>query len=187
MLKETQQSSVRIDSRESATEIDEWLAQAIQVNEDIEKSKATAREIIELADQEKAAQLQLTDVEAKVDLLTSDILYNDELAAKLEKIQDILSQLDAVQQEALAYNFNDAILKLEAAKQYLEEARLGDALVATLVQEKFVELQKAIAELVERDCWGALVDVSPGRRRITIKRELQSTTPRPRFLEACIS
>ena len=83
-------------SRETATDVDPWIAQAKQLHEDIARSKAIARDIVREHESGKALAAAAQDARAKLDLLDQEIIYNTKITTALEDLQSFDHDLQSL-------------------------------------------------------------------------------------------
>jgi centromere/kinetochore protein ZW10 len=94
--------------------VDGWIAQAKKLQADIERSKATARDIVAQAEAGKALKEKTHDAGNKVQLLEKEVAFNQSLATTLELIRSSCRILDQADQ---AYTNNDFRAALDYTKQ----------------------------------------------------------------------
>jgi centromere/kinetochore protein ZW10 len=108
-------------SRENTFDADEWIVQAKQLHADIERSRVTAREIVEQHEQTDPIRSKVEDASAKVELIETEIAFNQAVAGTLEVVQRLCQQLEASRASLASGNITAAIEQLEAI-----QAALGD-------------------------------------------------------------
>jgi centromere/kinetochore protein ZW10 len=101
-------------SKEIAPDVDGWIAQAKKLQADIERSKATARNIVAQAEAGKALKEKTHDAGNKVQLLEKEVAFNQSLATTLELIRSSCRILDQADQ---AFTNNDFRAALDHTKQ----------------------------------------------------------------------
>jgi centromere/kinetochore protein ZW10 len=101
-------------SKEIAPDVDGWIAQAKKLQADIERSKATARDIVAQAEAGKALKEKTYDAGNKVQLLEKEVAFNQSLATTLELIRSSCRILDQADQ---AFTNNDFRAALDHTKQ----------------------------------------------------------------------
>jgi centromere/kinetochore protein ZW10 len=108
-------------SRENTFDADEWIVQAKQLHADIERSRVTAREIVEQHGQTDSIRSKVEDASAKVGLIETEIAFNEAVAGTLEVVQRLCQQLEAARVSLASGDITAAIEQLEAI-----QAALGD-------------------------------------------------------------
>ncbi|OCK75915.1 hypothetical protein K432DRAFT_446386 [Lepidopterella palustris CBS 459.81] len=175
--RENVKSEIRVLSREVAPDIDGWIAQAKQLQADIERSRATAQEIVQQAESGKAQQARVEDAASKVRLLENELVFNETLVEIVEQIQTISELLENAQDAAVQDQVIQALDKLEEADEAM--AHLGtfeNTRVVGLLQSRANQLRAAIVENAT-ECWNALLLTDSAEHRVTIKDEIQRQSP----------
>lgn len=175
--REDVKSEIRALSREVAPDVDGWIAQAKQLQADIERSRATAHDIVQQAESGKAQQARVQDAANKVALLENELVFNETLAQTVEQIQSISELLENAQDAAVQDQVTQALDKLEDADEAM--AHLGtfeNTRVVSILRTRANQLRAAIVENTT-ECWNALLITEPAERRVTIKDEIQRESP----------
>lgn len=175
--REDVKSEIRALSREVAPDVDGWIAQAKQLQADIEHSRATAHNIVQQAESGKAHQARVQDAASKVALLENELMFNETLAQTVEQIQSISELLENAQDAAVQDQVTQALDKLEEADEAM--AHLGtfeNTRVVTILRTRANQLRAAIVENTT-ECWNALLVTEPSEQRVTIKDEIQRESP----------
>ncbi|THV98309.1 hypothetical protein D6D27_01608 [Aureobasidium pullulans] len=107
-------TDIRSLSKDIAPDVDGWIAQAKKLQADIERSKATARDIVSQAEAGKALKEKTHDAGNKTRLLEKEVAFNESLATTLDLIRSSCRILDSADQ---AYNANDLRAALDSIKQ----------------------------------------------------------------------
>ncbi|PVH96001.1 hypothetical protein DM02DRAFT_688801 [Periconia macrospinosa] len=175
--REEKKSQIRQISREAASDVDGWIAQARKLQSDIQRSQETAQEIVKQAESGKEQTAQLQDAASKVSFLHSEIAYNQSLVNVVEQLKDISTLLESAQDAAVNSHIMHALERLEDANTAFK--RLGpfqNARATSLLRTKSSELRSAIAETVI-EAWSALVVVDTTNRSIMLKEEVVTGAP----------
>ncbi|KAF2842636.1 hypothetical protein M501DRAFT_993379 [Patellaria atrata CBS 101060] len=173
VAREDVKSQIRALSREVAPDVDSWISQSRQVQADIQRSKATARQIIRDAEVGRSLRAGVEDGSNKVGLLESEIEFNHSLISALENIKSISALLDASQEAALQDQITLALENLNQAEAAM--ATLGDLQNTRLINvlsRRTVELKTTIAEIT-LELWNQLFIVDRDTGKITIKQAVQ--------------
>ncbi|KAI9671574.1 MAG: hypothetical protein M1817_003626 [Caeruleum heppii] len=156
-------------SRESATDIDGWIAQAKHLHADIEQSKATAHEILEHARQEKDLRDQLQDAANKRTLLDVELAFNASLIRILEEYHSITNLLDHAE---TSINESDPMTAIELsnrASDVLDDyPKLGSTTFVDLFRQRIAELRGRLLQGLEPR-WEQMIHASMEERQITLK------------------
>ncbi|KAI9821557.1 MAG: ribosome biogenesis protein ytm1 [Thelocarpon impressellum] len=160
-------------SRGSAGDIDGWIAQAKKLHIDIERSKATAQDIVRHAEEGRRKQERVDDSAGKKRLLQDEVAFNETLVGTLEVIQAISAGLDSAQEAAVENKMLEAIEMLDVS-----DARLGqlsnfdNTRPVKLIRQRSADLHRAVDERLD-EFWDALMVVNRPEQRITLKHQIQ--------------
>jgi centromere/kinetochore protein ZW10 len=160
---------VRNISREAASDVDGWIAQARKLQNDIKHSQETAKEIVQEAQKGKANTARVQDAASKVSLLHTEIAYNESLAQVIEQLRDISTVLDSAQEAAVHGNTIHALDRLEDAHGAFK--RLGSfetTRAVGVLRTKEDQLRKAIVENIT-ESWNGLLAVDNTNNKISLK------------------
>jgi len=80
-------------SRGVAPDVDGWIQQADKLQADIQRSKTTAKEIVQQAEQAVELRRKHEDVSRKADLLRKEVAFNQRLETVLASIQGIFNKI----------------------------------------------------------------------------------------------
>ncbi|KAH3915796.1 hypothetical protein HBI56_041790 [Parastagonospora nodorum] len=171
--KEDTKNEIRAISREVASDVDGWIAQARKLQDDIKHSQDTAKEIVQEAEKGKAYTAQVQDAASKVSLLHTEIAYNESLARVVEQLRDISTVLDSAQGAVAHGHLIHALDTLEDADGAFK--RLGSfesTRAAGVLRTKEDQLKKAIIENVT-ESWNGLINVDNTNHKISLKDTLE--------------
>ncbi|TLD39152.1 hypothetical protein E2P81_ATG00139 [Venturia nashicola] len=159
-------------SRHSADNLDGWISQAKQLQFDIQKSKATAREIVNEAEAGKSLRAHQEDTSNKVDLLKRELDYNVTLGDVIEQLQVATGLLDAAQDLTSQRELLEALKKLAEARRVTTQLdSFENARFAALVQRREAQIRELLgAKIVE--CWNALIKADASEGEFVINTEL---------------
>ncbi|KAL6156121.1 ribosome biogenesis protein ytm1 [Exserohilum turcicum] len=171
--REDTRNEVRALSREAASDVDGWIAQARKLQHDIKRSQDTAKEIVQQAEAGKEITARVQDAAGKVSLLHTEIAYNESLAQAVEQLRDISTLLDSAQNAAVNGHVLHAIGTLEDADGAF--TRLGPfatTRVVGVLRNKQEQLKKAIVETVT-DSWHGLISVDSTNHKISLHQSIE--------------
>lgn len=126
------------------------MSQARQLRADIEKSRQTARNIIAQHERTQPLRAQVEDATAKVQLLNTELVFNEGVTNVLEEVQKLSEHVskgcDAVQRD----HINEALLCLQASENFMNNSPLTRfANVAKLVGKTLFSLRESIVVLLK--------------------------------------
>jgi centromere/kinetochore protein ZW10 len=164
---------VRKISREAATDVDGWIAQARKLQDDIKRSQDTAKEIVQQAEGGKANTARVQDAASKVSLLHTEIAYNASLARVVEQLRDISTVLDSAQEAAVRGNVIHALERLEDVDGAFKNLGQFESTRAVgVLRTKEDQLKKAIVETVT-ESWNGLIHVDSTNNKISLKETIE--------------
>lgn len=171
-LQETQNSAkeeIRALSRDTAPDIDEWIARAKDLQADILRSRDTARQIVQEAEAGKALKDEVEDSGNKARLLEKEVVFNETLTGRLEHIQYANALLEKAQDEVVTGSVGQALETLEDAEASiaaLEGMRASRAL--EVLRERLAQLREGMVETAT-ECWDSLVSVKMEENKVHIE------------------
>jgi centromere/kinetochore protein ZW10 len=137
---------------------------------------------VSLSDNGRELQGQVKDAASKVDLLKSEIDFNEHLYGTLQQIYDLRHTLDDAKQAVVSNELPVAIALLKKADRELSELpKCENTVLAGLIRTKCGELQKEVADIVTEQ-WNTLIHVDKEDGKVSIKQEIQ----RPEHLSITI-
>lgn len=167
------QNEIRQLSREAASDVDGWIAQARKLQDDIKRSKETAQEIVKQAEAGKDHTARVQDAASKVSFLYSEITYNESLVQIVEQLRDISTLLDAAQDAAVHGHVMHALERLEDVESAFNElGSFQGTRVVTVLKSRAEQLKAAIVENTT-ESWNGLVIIDSTEKRITLKDEFE--------------
>jgi protein transport protein DSL1/ZW10 len=88
------QTDIRGLSQNSSSDVDEWIAQARRLQEDIERSKAVAREVVKEYEDGQNLSATVQDAKAKLALLQNETSFNRGVTLSLEETWSVDKDLN---------------------------------------------------------------------------------------------
>ncbi|THC89275.1 hypothetical protein EYZ11_011283 [Aspergillus tanneri] len=158
-------------SRENYFDADGWISQAKQLHADIERSKVTAREIVAQHENTKPLQSKVEDAAAKVQLIETEIAFNQAVTNTLEVVQRLCQQLDDGRAILKEGQVIDAIDTLEAAECFIKKDSLfTNTTVLLLLSENISELRSEIAEYL-RNRWNEQLSIDEKEAKLVVLKD----------------
>ena len=172
----TCQNEVRKVSRDAASDVDEWISQARKLQDDLKRSRETAKEILQHAEEGKAKTARVQDAASKVGLLNNEIAYNESLARVVEQLRDISTLLDSAQDAAVRGHVMYAIERLEDVHGAFKSlGRFGNTRVVAVLKGKEAQMRKAIIDVLT-ESWNGLLDVDAVNNKVSLKDTIERQT-----------
>jgi centromere/kinetochore protein ZW10 len=188
------QTEIRKISRESAPDVDTWIAHAQTIQDDIESSRRLASGIVQQAEAEKERLANVVDKEHHVAFLEAELAFSEHLAHSLKVLQWMDATLDQVEQLAGESKLLEALQMLEGTitvytcysklalryhilinpdvrRRILNAAPDETTRAMRIIDDRCSELRKYIHEQLH-EAWAALIDFDLDARSLTIHRKL---------------
>ncbi|KAH7131941.1 hypothetical protein B0J11DRAFT_480784 [Dendryphion nanum] len=174
--REDTKNEIRKLSREAASDVDGWIAQARRLQDDIKRSKETAHEIVKQAEAGKDHTARVQDTASKVSFLYSEITYNENLKHVVEQLRDISTLLEAAQDAAVHGHVMHALERLEDVDSAFKQlGSFETTRVVGVLKSRAEQLRAAIVETTT-ESWNGLIIIEPAEKRITLKDEFERET-----------
>ncbi|KAB8239765.1 uncharacterized protein BDW43DRAFT_296107 [Aspergillus alliaceus] len=158
-------------SQDNDFDADGWISQAKQLHADIERSRVTAREIVAQHENTNPLQLKVEDAAAKVQLIETEIAFNQAVTHTLEEVQRLCQRLDAGRAVLGEGRVMEAIKTLEATEQAIKKDNLfSNTSVMHVLLENVDELRREIAEYL-RARWSEQLNVDGKGGSLTISND----------------
>ncbi|KAB8305171.1 hypothetical protein EYC80_004461 [Monilinia laxa] len=166
------EAEVRQISRESACDIDQWIQHAKALQDDIDKSRKLANEIVQQAEADVARVTDVQNHENHVELLVKEIEFNAQLTECLKYIKTANDFLDKAAEEADRHEIHKALQSLDVAGNKMSEIPADRTVRAMrLLDARYYGLKNSINEQLSA-IRKSLICVHPGEGSITIHKEL---------------
>ncbi|KAI7230718.1 hypothetical protein KC330_g6802 [Hortaea werneckii] len=111
---------IRSLSRDTAPDIDDWISKAKSLQQDILRSRDTARQIVAEHEAGRELKAKVQDKATQVRLLEKEVAFEDTLGGTLEHIRHANGVLQSVQNEAVGGDLTKALSKLETAQESID-------------------------------------------------------------------
>lgn len=162
------QKEIHALTEQTADDVDGWISQAKQLHADIERSRETAREIVAQHEKTKPLQLAVRDATAKVQLMQTELAFNEAVTGVLEEVQEFTGRLESGHKAVEEERIKDAIEILESVHSTLETAgfsRYGN--LTSILRENTSTLRSSIVELLLLH-WAAEVRIDRDKKELRI-------------------
>ncbi|KAI7270754.1 hypothetical protein KC345_g7361 [Hortaea werneckii] len=111
---------IRSLSKDTAPDIDDWISKAKSLQQDILRSRDTARQIVAEHEAGRDLKAKVQDKATQVRLLEKEVAFEDTLGGTLEHIRYANGVLQSVQNEAVGGDLTKALNKLETAQESID-------------------------------------------------------------------
>lgn len=148
--------------------MDGWIAQARQLQKDIDQSKQAAREIVQEAEAAKSLSADVKDAGNKVKLLQEEVAYTQSVADTLEQLQICSGLLDNAKGALVEKDISLAAEKLGQANAGIKQLdQYQNSRFAGILQKRASQIKEELTARVWTE-WNLLIQVHASDRKITI-------------------
>ncbi|KAL4964715.1 uncharacterized protein BDV14DRAFT_71303 [Aspergillus stella-maris] len=163
-------------SRDNNFDIDDWISQAKQLHADLERSRLTAREIVNQHENTQPLQLNVEDAAAKVGLVETEIVFNQAVTDTLEEVQGVCQQLDATRTLCQDGQIMAAIDNLEAIEHAISlDSCFKNTNVRGILSENVTSLRHEIVKFL-RSRWHKHLELDHKQGKVTISGDALEET-----------
>ncbi|GAB7357781.1 hypothetical protein MBLNU459_g0429t1 [Dothideomycetes sp. NU459] len=164
---------IRQLSKDAAPDVDGWIAQAKKLQADIERSKATAREIVAQAQAGKKLEQDAHEASNKAGLLEKEVAFNSSLVETLERIRTACAILSQAQDAVVHGDIRAALSRQDEANQVIADlVTVENTRAYTLLCSRSRDLKAALAERTLAYA-RSLVSISVVDHQVTISMQSQ--------------
>ncbi|RFU26758.1 hypothetical protein B7463_g9583, partial [Scytalidium lignicola] len=168
------EKEIRQLSRESAPEVDSWILNAKSLQDDIDKSRRLASEIVRQAEADEENSEALREQEIYVEFLTREKLFNSQLRETLEAIRVANNAFDSAEQLSYEKKIIDALHSLEDAWKSAEKVPLEKTTRAVrLLDARYSQLRDSLQKQLLA-LWNSLVSINKEQKCLTISQTLSN-------------
>ena len=162
-------NEVRSLSKDTAPDIDTWISQAKALQQDILRSRDTARAIVAEHEAGRDLRAKVQDKAEQVRLLEKEVSFEETLAGTLEHIRYANSVLDRAQDAAVKGRITEALDYSETAQESIDGLEgVKDTKACGLLLARGRQLRENAVEMA-RGCWDGLIEVRLEEKRVAVK------------------
>lgn len=166
------QAEVRQISSERASDIDEWIRHAKTLQDDIDKSRKLANEIVQQAEADKARIKDVQNHENHIEFLVKEVEFNAQLKEYLQSIKCANDFLDRAAEEADKHELHEALKSLDFGGNLMSEIPADRTVRAMrLLNTRYYGLKESINQQLS-EIRKSLICVQPVEVSITIHQKL---------------
>lgn len=134
-------------SKSSASDIDGWIAQAKRVQADIERSKITAREIVQQAEGGNTLKQRAVEASNKADLIEKEVAFNESLASILGELKSASNLAEEAKNHLVQGRLQESLRGLQRARAAASKLRRVEGTKAHgLLRSRIDSVQGALVE-----------------------------------------
>ncbi|KAI0123455.1 hypothetical protein BJ170DRAFT_109074 [Xylariales sp. AK1849] len=167
------ESEVHTINEETAPDVQSWVANATTLEDDINRSRSLANEIVRRAEAPEVSGQTLREAEEKVVFLRREAGYNRQVHGALTSIKHVNELLDQVEKARDERRVLDSLHLLEKSWAALDQVPASKSCrVMRILDMRAFELKSAVHEVFEH-VWNSLVeiDAEKGQAGIYASRE----------------
>ncbi|KAL3418199.1 is centromere binding protein at prophase [Phlyctema vagabunda] len=170
--KEDLEKDIRLISRDQPPEVDSWIQQAQGIQDDINKTKSLASQIVRDADAGDDKLEALEHSRHHVEFLTKETLFNNQLWETLKAIKRANDLMDEAEVIASEKHILGSLHKLTEAGNAILAIKIDHSIRAkTLLRSRLTDLSESVHENFMA-VWASLVSVNFDRGFIEIHQVL---------------
>jgi centromere/kinetochore protein ZW10 len=118
-------NEIRQISQGQAGDVDEWIAQAEKVQDDIAKCKIEARQIVEEHERVESMRQAVREASGKVQLLEAEIVFTRTIEHELQSVGEISQVLDEAGQHLVQNDPTSSVEKLGSVRKTITSLSAG--------------------------------------------------------------
>ncbi|KAI6881909.1 hypothetical protein KC360_g6283 [Hortaea werneckii] len=158
---------IRSLSKDTAPDIDDWISKAKSLQQDILRSRDTARQIVAEHEAGRELKAKVQDKATQVRLLEKEVAFEDTLGGTLEHIRYANGVLQSVQNEAVGGDLTKALSKLETAQESIDGLEsVKETKAFGLLQGRAKHLRDGLKETATAK-WNGAIAIKDGKVTIT--------------------
>ncbi|KAK8135647.1 hypothetical protein PG984_003587 [Apiospora sp. TS-2023a] len=163
-----QQAEVHTINEETAPDVQSWVANAKTVEDDINRSRALANEIVRRAEAPEVSGQTIRETEEKAEFLQREVVYNQQVREALTNIKHVNGLLNQVEQARNERRVLDSLHLLEKSWTAMDVVKVSKSCrVMKILDMRAFELKSAVHEVFEH-VWNSLVTVNVEGHKVEI-------------------
>ncbi|CCD42975.1 putative centromere kinetochore protein zw10 protein [Botrytis cinerea BcDW1] len=167
------EAEVRQVSRDFATDIDKWIQHAQALQDDIDKSRKLANEVVQQAEADESRVTDVHNHENHVELLVKEIEFNAQLLECAQSIKRANDSLDKAVEQAGKQEIHEALKSLDAAGHQIAEIPAETTVRAVrLLDTRYYELKESLNNQLS-EIRKSLIYIQPKEASITIHKRFE--------------
>ncbi|RYO93816.1 hypothetical protein DL766_005098 [Monosporascus sp. MC13-8B] len=167
------ESEIHQINEETAPDVNQWLINAKSLEDDINRSRSLANEIVRRSEAPEVSGQTILEAEEKVDFLKRETSYNRQVNHALTSIKHVNGLLDQVEQARDERRILDSLHLLEQAWTALDNVPVSKSCrVMKLLDMRAFELKSAVHDVFDR-IWNSLVQIDSEKGKVTVYENRQ--------------
>ncbi|KAI1322540.1 hypothetical protein F5Y16DRAFT_386431 [Xylariaceae sp. FL0255] len=162
------ENDIHAINQETASDVSQWVANAKSLENDINRSRIWANEIVRQAEAPDVSGETIQEAERKLDFLKNELTYNRQLAHALDNIKHVNQLLDKVELARDERRILDSLYLLEGCWAALDGIPVSNTCrVMKLLNIRAFELKSAVHDVFDH-VWNALVQIDTSNCKLSI-------------------
>ncbi|OTA99938.1 hypothetical protein M426DRAFT_268477 [Hypoxylon sp. CI-4A] len=162
------ESDIHKINEETAPDVNQWVANAKSLEEDINKSRSWANDIVRRSQAPDVSGKAIQEAEEKVEFLRREAEYNQQVHHALKSIKHVNELLDQVEQARDERRIIDSLHMLEKSWTALDTIPVSKSCrVMKLLDIRAFELKSAVHDVFDH-VWDSLVRIDKENGRVAV-------------------
>ncbi|RYP52533.1 hypothetical protein DL768_002360 [Monosporascus sp. mg162] len=167
------ESEIQQINEETAPDVNQWLINAKSLEDDINRTRSLANEIVRRSEAPDVSGQTIQEAEEKVDFLKRETSYNRQVNHALTSIKHVNGLLDQVEQARDERRILDSLHLLEQAWTGLDNVPVSKSCrVMKLLDMRAFELKSAVHDVFDR-IWNSLVQIDSEHGKVAVYENCQ--------------
>ncbi|KAJ2994452.1 hypothetical protein NUW58_g1553 [Xylaria curta] len=162
------EADIHAINEETASDVSQWVANAKSLEDDINRTRNWANEIVRRSEAPDVSGKTIQEAEGKVHFLRQEAIYNDQLYSALTSIKHVSRLLDEVELARDERRILQSLHLLEESWTALDSIPVSRSCrVMKLLDIRAFELKSAVHDVFDR-VWSSLVQVDSSTGRVAV-------------------
>ncbi|KAI0525504.1 hypothetical protein F5B22DRAFT_590218 [Xylaria bambusicola] len=162
------ETEIHMINEETASDVDQWVANAKSLEDDINRTRNWANEIVRRSEAPDVSGKAIQEAVNKVDFLGQESAYNNQLYNTLTRIKRVSQLLDQVESARDERRILQALHLLEQSWVALDGISISKSCrVMKLLDIRAFELKSSVHEVLDH-IWNSLVQIDASTSRVAI-------------------
>ncbi|KAK5630994.1 hypothetical protein RRF57_006709 [Xylaria bambusicola] len=162
------EAEVHTINEETASDVDQWVANAKSLEDDISRTRSRANEIVRRSEAPDVSGKAIQEAVDKVDFLGQESAYNNQLYNALTRIKHVSQLLDEVESARDGKRILQALHLLEQSWVALDGISVSKSCrVMKLLDIRAFELKSSVHEALDH-IWNSLVQIDTSTSQVAV-------------------
>ncbi|KAI0023671.1 hypothetical protein F4780DRAFT_60906 [Xylariomycetidae sp. FL0641] len=162
------EAEIHTINEETASDVNQWVENAQSLENDINKTRSWANEIVRRSEAPDVSGQTIFQAEEKVNFLHREIIYNEQVSYALRSIKHVNELLDQVEAARNERRILDSLHLLEESWSAMDAIPVSKSCrIMRLLDIRAFELKSAVHDVFDH-VWNSLVQVDPENGKLAI-------------------